>query len=533
MNSKKATYSSKTDRHAAHKHLFGSSDGSDFIINMTAEGAQKLSGRYAVAALITIAVSSLPYYISKAVESGDVYNLLTTKNNSTLAFLIMTLLIAAGFLGILVFMISCVKKEIRVGKNPALLLLPAILLIALISALCSSDIGTAFFGYLDRAEGIITIIGYLGFFAIGMALTSDKYRKRAADTVVVIGSVNGILGILQSIPALSKWIPSYYNYLFIDYIMNLGKADYFSPYAGYEASYAADGLCCSPFALGALLTAACAFAANGAVRAKKTLSRLLYIAAAGIMSAAAILTQTLPAMLGVGTVLVLTFAFSFASGKANGKDNGKTADNSDDNDDSQDKPLTTAKRAGSAVLMLVIAGAIFAGVFATGNFRFRNERIMYTDAFERLQITYGAHTPHEDGIFPTLWYEGSLVFENNPLLGVGPDNWGDMYNMGEGMEIDRSYNEYLDIAITRGVIAALLHILLLAVTLIKAIRILRSRMDDPVMLGAFIGFAAYCVQAFFNISTASSTPYFYLIIGMIWSYEALGKLVQKASDKKK
>ena len=529
MNSKKATYSNKTDRHAAHKHLFGSSEGSDFIINMTAEGAQKLSGRYAVAALITIAVSSLPYYISKAVERGNTYNLLTTKNNSTLAFLIMTLLVAAGFLGILVFMISCVKKEIRVGKNPALLLLPAILLIALISALCSSDIGTAFFGYLDRAEGIITIIGYLGFFAIGMALTSDKYRKRAADTVVVIGSVNGVLGILQSIPALSKWIPSYYNYLFIDYIMNLGKADYFTPYAGYEASYAADGLCCSPFALGALLTIACAFAANGAVRAKKTLPRLLYIAAAGIMSAAAILTQTFPAMLGVGTALVLTFAFSIA----NGKDNGKPADNNADNGDTQDKPLTAAKRAGSGVLMLVIAGAIFAGVFATGNFRFRNERIMYTDAFERLQVTYGAHTPHEDGIYPTLWYEGSLMFEDNPLLGVGPDNWNEMYGEGEGMEIDRSYNEYLDTAITRGAIAALLHIALLAVTLIKAIRILRSRMDDPVMLGAFIGFAAYCVQAFFNISTASSTPYFYLIIGMIWSYEALGKLVRKASDKKK
>ncbi len=500
------TYSSKTDRHDAHKHLFGSGNDSDFIINMTPEKARKLSGRYALIALILIAVSSLPYYISKAFESGNDFNMLQTESNATLAFLIMTLLILAGFGGILMFIIACVKKEIRLNKNKLTAVPALILVMTVVSALASSDIGTSVFGYLDRAEGLVTIIGYFGFFALGLALTSGKYRKKAADAVIIIASVNALMGILQSIPALGKFIPSYYNFLFIDYRSNIDTANYFNSYAGYDASYAADGFCCSPFALGALLTVGCAFAVNGAALAKKLMPRLLYIAAAGIMSGAAILTQTLPAMLGVGAAIVISLALSFA---------GKNKD-----DDGEQKPRSAASRFGVSAICLAIAAAVFAGIFFTDNFRFRNERIIYTDSFERLQISYGAHSPHSDGIFPTLWYEGALTFEKNPVLGVGPDNWAEMYNGGEGMETDRAYNEYLDTAITRGVITAVLQIALIIITLVKAIRLIKKRGGDPVALGAFTAFAAYAIQAFFNISSASCTPYFYLTMGMIWCMEA-------------
>ena len=57
MGKKSATYSAKTDKHDEHKHLFGSGGKSDFIINMTPEGAQKLSGVYSRIALILVAVS--------------------------------------------------------------------------------------------------------------------------------------------------------------------------------------------------------------------------------------------------------------------------------------------------------------------------------------------------------------------------------------------------------------------------------------------------------------------------------------------
>jgi hypothetical protein len=522
MGKKSATYSAESARHAQHKHLFGSGGKSDFILNMTPEGAQKMCGIYSMIAMLLLALSSVPYYISKAVGTNSDYLMLRTDDNETLAFLIMTLLVAMGFLGALMFMIACVKKEIVIKNNKSLWLFAAILVFATVSTLAAEDKGTAFFGYLDRAEGLLTLIGYIGFFTMGMSITSEKYRALAANTIVGIGTANAVLGILQSIPALSKWIPSYYNYLFIDYKSNLDVAEYFNAYAGYDASYAADGLCCSPFALGALLTVAAAFALNNACYGQGRVKRLLNVAAVGIMSAAAILTQTFPAMLGIACVLLTMLVITLAKAASEKK---------------QESAQTYGKRPAAAVVLCgVIAAAVFGGVWATDNFRMRNEHIMYTDSFERLGIAYYAHSAHTDGIFPTLWYEGWLTFTDsahNALLGVGPDNWATMYNGGDGMEIDRSYNEYLDIAITRGIFGAALQIAVVVLTLVKGIKILRSGKADKTAVGAFTAFLAYSVQAFFNISSPTSSPFFYLTVGLIWSYGARSRLTvaQDKADK--
>ena len=98
MGKKSATYSAKTDKHDEHKHLFGSGGKSDFIINMTPEGAQKLCGIYSIIAMILLALSSVPYYLSRQFGKRDSLLLLRTENNSTLAFLIMTFLIITGFI---------------------------------------------------------------------------------------------------------------------------------------------------------------------------------------------------------------------------------------------------------------------------------------------------------------------------------------------------------------------------------------------------------------------------------------------------
>lgn len=524
---KEVTYSAKSDRHGEHKHLFGTGGNSDFIINMSAEGAQKLCGIYSMIAMILIAVSAVPYYISKLTEQENELNRLITERGQTLAFLIMTLLVAAGFIGMLIFMIACVKKEIVIGKNKSLWLFAGILLSALISTLASDEIGTSLFGYLDRAEGLITIIGYIGFFTIGMTLTNEVYRRRTADTIVVIGTVNAVMGILQSIPKLSKWIPSFYNFLFRGYLSEIDKAEYFNSYAGYDASYAADGFCCSPFALGALLTIAFAFAVNNAAYGG-FIARLLNIAAAAVMSGATIVTQTFPAMLGIACVLAVQLILAIAAAVKERK-----AEIPDEEKHGKAPVLTV-------VLCGVLTVAILGGIVATDNFRMRNERIMYTDAYERLGmgVAIGRHTEKNgEGIYPTLWYDASLCLQtNNMLIGIGPDNWGTMYNGGEGMVIDRCYNEYLDMALTRGLLGAGLYIAMLIVTLVKAARMLGASLNGKVSktaVGVFTAFIAYAVQAFFNISSASCTPFFYLVIGIIWSYEAAGRLNTNKDKKKK
>ena len=253
---------------------------------------------------------------------------------------------------------------------------------------------------------------------------------------------------------------------------------------------------------------------------------MLNTAACALMAGAAIATQTFPAMLGIAVVLLTAFILAII-----GAVKEKQADTESEG----------GERFGKApVLMVLLCGvisaAIFGGIFATDNFRMRNEHIMYTDSFERLGIAYGAHSAHEDGIYPTLWYEGALTFENSPVIGVGPDNWATMWNSGEGMEIDRTYNEYLDTAVTRGVLGLAFYAAVIIVTLVKAARIFRRTFGkaDKLAAGLFTAFLAYAVQAFFNISALCSTPFFYLVIGIIWSYDAKGRPldeIKKGSEK--
>ena len=526
MSKKEVTYSNKSDRHKEHKHLFNSTNNSDFIINMSPEGARKLCGMYSIIAMIIISLSSVPYYIALANSSRDgTFSMLHDDKNQTVAFLIMTLLIAAGFLGMLVYMICCVKKEIIVEKNKAALLFAGVLASALISALASGDIFAGFLGYLDRAEGIVTIIGYIGFFAIGASLTAPEWRRRAAQTVVVIGTANAVIGILQSIPAMSKIVPGFYNYLFMGYKLNVTFAGYFNAYGAYDPSYAADGFACSPFALGVLMTIGTAFAMGFACFGGSVIRRIANLAAAGVMTGAAVLSQTFPAMLGVGAALVIVLIMAITASV-------------------KDKPADGARAAGKtpvamSLFSFVIAACIVLGITLSGNFRMRNERIIYTDSFERLSIAYDIHSPHEDNIFFTLWSDGLYCFGKHPIIGVGPDNWGAMYADGEGMETDRAYNEYLDTAITRGVIGAALFLAVLVITALKAARMLKAAfrhaegVEYAVAVGAAAALTAYMIQAFFNISSNYSTPYFYFTIGLIWSYESLGKLTPAVDKKSK
>ena len=514
MEKNSASYSAKSEKHDEHKHLFGSGGKSDFIINMTPEGAQKLCGIYSMTAMILLALSSVPYYIAKLVEPGKSGLMLQTEHNSTLAFAIMTCLILTGFVGLLIFMIASVKKEVVIAKNKGLILFVLVVVSSLVSLLLAEDKMAALYGYYDRAEGLLSLIGYIGFFAIGVSLTNEKWRRAASGTIVGVGTANAAVGILQSIPALAKYIPSYYNFLFIGYRQNLtGRheavnfAEYFNTYAGYDASYAADGFTCSPFALALLLTVAVAFAVNRAAYAEKISSRIVNLVCSGVMMGAAIVTQTFPALIGIGCVLVVSFVIAAADKTGEG-----------------DKRTANKGAIVTSLLAIVTCGAIAAGVVLTDNFRLRDEHIMFTDSYERLGIAPYQHTPHEEDIYSTLRYEGWLKLEEHLPFGVGQDNWVTMYANGEGMETDRTYNEYLDIALARGIVGIVIYLAALVATLIKALRMLSGarsgKYGKAPAYGAFTAFVAVLVQAFFNISSNVSTPFFMITMGLIWSYEA-------------
>jgi O-antigen ligase len=102
---------------------------------------------------------------------------------------------------------------------------------------------------------------------------------------------------------------------------------------------------------------------------------------------------------------------------------------------------------------------------------------------------------------------------------------------------DRSFNEYIDVAMQRGILCLVLYVVFLLITLKKMGSAVAAHFKDSqtvcwVSVGLLCAFAGYLVQAFFNSGSNYSSPYFFIIAGIGWSYMAAGKIAAAAPEKK-
>ena len=102
---------------------------------------------------------------------------------------------------------------------------------------------------------------------------------------------------------------------------------------------------------------------------------------------------------------------------------------------------------------------------------------------------------------------------------------------------DRSFNEYIDVGMQRGLICLALYVVFLLITLKKMGSAAAAHLKDEktvcwVSVGLLCAFAGYLVQAFFNSGSNYSSPYFFMIAGIGWSYMAAGKIAAAAPEKK-
>ena len=462
------------------KHLFGSSEKSDFILNMSAESAQKLCGVYSIIAVLVLCVITIPYYFTQNIKYGmDESVNRTLYLNEKFIFFISAAVLAVGFVGFIIFLIANMKKQVELKDNKSLIVPLAVVLLSVVSCLLSADIFTSFYGYLDRS---------------GMTVTADDRRIKLADFIVGIGAFEAIVGILQAIPATAKIVPNYFKEIF---------SGFSSGGMTYTKEYIATGFLCTPFALAAVLTVISAFALNGMLYDDKKARKIFYAISLVLMTAADILACVVPAILGLGAVYVVSLIIAAVkSGFAKDK-----------------KPFI------ACLVAFIVAGGIFAGLFASNEFRLMDEKIIFHDSFDRLSITgTGRGDDTEQWIYPYLWDA-----EQNLIWGTGPDNWGTIFE--SGAIIDRSYNEYIDLLQSRGLIIFALTIVFLIMTIVKMCKLVAGFMKDKNgWTGCAVSAAVLCylIQAFFNISSVTSSPYFWIAAGLVWSFTAV-----KSSAKKK
>jgi putative inorganic carbon (HCO3(-)) transporter len=128
-----------------------------------------------------------------------------------------------------------------------------------------------------------------------------------------------------------------------------------------------------------------------------------------------------------------------------------------------------------------------------------------------------------------IWQKSLPIISGNFWFGTGPNTFQQVFYSLDQKEIKQytgpkntlydENNDYLQKALTMGVPALLVYLLLLLVIIRKALNPFkkwdpRLKLLSVGMLAAIIG---YLVQAFFNISVVSIDPYFWLILGLLYA----------------
>ena len=179
--------------------------------------------------------------------------------------------------------------------------------------------------------------------------------------------------------------------------------------------------------------------------------------------------------------------------------------------------------AAAAVGMTVIFALIwiFQGIYI------RDKAIAYYDAYFRLFIVTNYSYVNEQSLYG-IGLEKSLHFiKEHPILGIGPDLMAKYQMMNEELSlcsIDRSYNEIVYIAATRGVPAAAAFVVFLIASIKASFGRLRTlaKGGSWLYMALFTAIAAYIIQSFFSFSSILCAPIFWLLCGL-----AFGKITIK------
>ncbi len=130
------------------------------------------------------------------------------------------------------------------------------------------------------------------------------------------------------------------------------------------------------------------------------------------------------------------------------------------------------------------------------------------------------------------WVVAARVVAAHPLTGVGPEGYrivapahvDDGYARRHGRDevLDRAHNGPLDVAVSAGLPAAALYVVVLGGVVVAGARVVR-RSPDPVLAGAAVGVVAWVGQLVVGFPIAEVDPLAWLLAGAVVAGAAAGR----------
>lgn len=462
------------------KTIFGTTEKSNFILNMNYTTVRKWVMGILCACIIVPLIGGM---VILGVDKASLF--------------LGSFLYATGFSCILFYIVLLLRKDIEFKKYPVVWLVIGLAVLAFasyygvaLSGASQDYINTALLGEAGRYEGLLSLFAYFGIFLLATAVMKHASVKIIFDVLIGAGIIQAIVAVMQHIP----WgFPSDFRKLPAILLL--------------KDVHLSSGLSDSPIFYGSFLTLVTAVAIAGAIYDKNITRARIYGASSVLFFLTGLFTSSVVPLIGIGAALVLTVIIELTAGKKETK--------------FETGLLKSSEKRLAAIL--VAFAAVFGIVFAAQGIYLRDKAIAYTDCFNRLFITAGSPSPVNE---KSLWEIGAerslMMIKEHPLLGVGPDMMAKNQATADlaSDSLDRSYNEYLYIAATRGIPSLLVYLVLVGATIYRLIKDLKQFRDNrekwfrPALLTAVL---AYSVQAFFSVSAVTVAPFFWLLMGISWS----------------
>ena len=462
------------------KTIFGTTEKSNFILNMKNETVQKL---LRVVLFLCIIIPQIGALVITLAQTTSVW--------------LATFLYFAGFTGLLIYLIVMLRGEIKFFENKTYIIIVLIAVFTLVSYYGviirgeSDDfMKTALFGEQGRYEGLISIIAYLGIFLAATCIIKLRDVKAIFDCLIGAGLLQAVVAILQHIPRLN--FPSDFNDLLYPYLT--------------KYCYVSSGLADSPIFYGSFLTLAFSVALVGAVYDQNKKRNIIYGISALLFLLTGLFTSSIVAIIGIGSSLLIAITID-TIGRIKYKDNAF-----------KPKNLKEKNKRWSILILLIIFISLLVTIFQ--GIYIRDLDIAFSDAYYRLFIVGGPTLKVDFTLYDISWGRSLEFIKMHPITGLGPDCMATFqlnnpdYTVSS---IDKSYNEYLYIAATRGIpslIAYLSLLIYVIIKLVKSIKIFFINTDNwfkPALLTAII---AYSIQGFFSASAITVAPFFWLLLGI-------------------
>lgn len=460
-----------------HKTIFGTTEKSNFILNMTLDGMYKIIRVMTIITIILISVA------------GGLW-LFTGKEFAYMGLAMLTL---GGFACALWFGISVWKSSTPFYKNVSYFIVIALAVLAIISTLLSYSVATSFFGNQGRSEGLLAIVSYLALFLFATMFGSVKDIKKIFDVIIGIGVVNCIVAFLQRGGVIYTPFRNLFSTM---------KENVFLP----------SGFVGSPIFLATLIVICTGLALIGACFDNNSARRIYYIISVGLFAAAAPLTHSLIAVVGMSCVFVLALILLALRSV-------KTKSGIDKNNLIK---CPVGRFVICAVLFLVFGAAVG---WADG-FSILDRDIAWHDGFYNLFVSGMLSSVYEDGLYETGVRIALDAISRHPLEGTGPDClWAPQIVGQKYLDItvlpnslEKPYNDYLYLAATRGVPSLLLYIGLIVISIKRAFGSFKAFItseDNWYIAAVITSVIAYLVVMTFGVSTIYIAPFFWILLGIL------------------